>query len=473
MTVFRVLFIVTGVTAMLAWLIQWMVLGVLFPQWADGHGLLIDHDPSRFNAVALAQAAAIAEEGWSAWELRPNNWGVSGILSAWYALTLPSPAAFVPIQALLYGIAAACLYVIFRAITGQGQWALCGLLPLFFPTSAMIYAQPHRDIFVFAGFSLVVLAWIQWLRWVTEPADRPFIAGLGALIALLAGFTAVWVVRPYAAEILLAVNALMLGLLLLMVVTRAVRRRQVEPPAIAVTVTALAAVVMTTQLPGDAHYDQIYVTDRGVSPSAVQEPAGKEGSPGDIKVRQPDPDSMVSESAALSQQWVETAALPARIDDQFRRLSTARDSFAMENHFARSAIDLDRRFASVGDIIEYTPRALSIGLLAPFPGDWLPQSEAPTQRNLERIVAGGEMVVVYLLLPFFLLALYQWGRQPELWFALIPAGAWLMAYSYTVPVVGALVRYRFPAYVILLGLAIVMATVCCRRWIGRSQPLTA
>ena len=454
MSALRIVVLLTIVTAVLTWVIQWGILGVLFPQWGDGHGLLKGHDASGFNQVAMAQAAMIAEQGWSAWQLRPNGWGVSGILSAWYAMTWSSPAAFIPVQALLYGLAGGCLFVIFRTITGQQHLAVWGLLPLFFPTSAVIYAQPHRDIFIFFGFMLVLFAWLQWVLMITGCRSALFVRWVAAGSALLIGYLAVWSVRPYAAEILLAINLALVVLAMLIAALRMMQKGAIELPAVAAIGGALVAVVLTLQVEPNQSFDQIYVTQRvGAKPTA------------DV-----DHSAVIAREAALSQQWQTSAWLASGIDDQFRRLSTARDSFAIENHFARSAIDLDRRFGNVGDVIAYTPRALSIGVLAPFPSQWRPQPAAPTNRNVERVLAGVEMAFFYLLLPFLALAIYQWRRSTPLWFVLIPAMAWLMVYSYTVPVVGALVRYRFPAYMIILGLAIMMLiTFISRRRISADQ----
>lgn len=465
MTAIRVLLIVSVLTAVLAWSVQLLVLGVLFPHWGDGHGLLNNQDASAFNAVAMQQAALIAEHGWSAWQLRPNGWGVSGILSAWYALTWPSPAAFVPVQVLLYGVAAACLFVVFRHISGQRWLAVCGLLPLFLASSATIYAQPHRDVFVFAGFVLMVFAWLQWQQAVSATASLRWQRLIGGLVALPIGFVLAWMARPYAAEIMLGVNALMLVLLCGLAAVQVWRApRHALIPVVAVSV-ALLAIALTTQLPTRAHFDRIYVTERVGAQQPV--PTDRSAEANDVTTGRID--AVAATEMAMSQDWISVDWLPARLDDQFRRLATARDSFAIENHFARSAVDLDRRFGRVHDVVAYLPRALSLGLLAPFPTDWRPHPNAPSNRNAERVLAGAEMALLYVALPFFLLALYRWGRRPPVWFAVLPAAVWLTVYSLTVPVVGALVRYRFPAMVIISGIALMMLFEVIRRWRSRQH----
>src|SRR5690606_18125579 len=101
-----------------------------------------------------------------------------------------------------------------------------------------------------------------------------------------------------------------------------------------------------------------------------------------------------------------------------------------------TAVDLDYRYHSVEDILLYTPRALQIGLLSPFPNHWLPDDEASPVRNVYRVSAGAEMVVIYAMLPFLLYAAWIWRARPELWVMLVPALMWIMIYAYTVPVVG-------------------------------------
>jgi hypothetical protein len=115
---------------------------------------------------------------------------------------------------------------------------------------------------------------------------------------------------------------------------------------------------------------------------------------------------------------------------------------------------LDVHFRSVGDILGYAPRAAQLGFLAPFPTDWVPRSDAPSNRNLERVVMGFEMVLVYLLLPCLLLALWRYRQTLALWLTLVPSVAWIMVYASTVPVVGSLVRYRYGALLLLLCIAL-------------------
>jgi hypothetical protein len=119
----------------------------------------------------------------------------------------------------------------------------------------------------------------------------------------------------------------------------------------------------------------------------------------------------------------------------------------------RSTIDSEIQFRSATDMLAYLPRALQIGLLAPFPEYWKPHPEAPASRNFERAVAGGEMIFLYALFPFALFALWWRGRELALWVAFLPVMGWVLVYAATVPVIGALVRYRYGAYLVIIAIA--------------------
>ena len=439
----RVGMVIACLVLFITWFIQLVLLGLIVPQWSDGYGLVPGQDVTRFHRVAMEQAGLIREYGWSVWELRPNGWGISGILSAWYALTCPTPWAFAPVQALIYGICGALLFSLLRHLIGRPRWALIVLLPMILPTAAFVYAQPHRDLLVFMGLVLAIYGWWLLARMLSTPLGLQWILGLlcGAGL-ILAGFMVAWSVRAFTAEIFLGLSILMIVILLVFFLCNigseplSIYLFKITIPLIAVV---LSFVMVSFHAGGGWNR---YLT-------IAEEPTRVEDSVIEI--------SNLQNSTKLSHKyddvWRQSNWLPSKLDDRVRRLAGAREHFLINYSDGRSAVDVDIRFRSVEEILPYMPRALQIGLLSPFPNQWLPHEEAPAVRNVYRVVAGAEMVLIYVVLPFLLYAIYAWRKRPELWIMLLPALAWVLIYTYTVPVVGSLMRYRFGGYIIIIMLA--------------------
>jgi hypothetical protein len=397
--------------------------------------------------------------------LRPRGWGVSGILSAWYALTVPRPWAFVPVQAALYATAMAVVFVLIRAVCGRARVALIAVLPfLLLPSAAMLYAQPHRDGFVFFGLMLFLLGW--W-RVLGIQAQRHWL-GMGwftvsgaTLVGL--GFAVTVVVREPAGDLLQVTGALLVLTIVVVGVAGLVRGPAVSVAASCVGMLAAVGLLMALVV---GHQGSGYVQWTTLAPEATPqaETAGVSPRLGTARRRADAeaPQQAVAPAPALNPQqqaiaeavWSRSTWLPRRVDEAFRRLTGARNHLITRYPHGRSLLDADVLFGSAAEVIAYMPRAAQIGLLAPFPGDWLPHPEAPSFRNVQRLLMGAEMLVFYALLPFLAVAVWVWRGQPALWFLLLPASVWVMVYALSVPIIGAMVRYRYVAYIMLLSLAI-------------------
>lgn len=428
--------LIVGAAALLGtWFIQLVLLGVIVPDWGDGHGLVPGQDVSGFNRVAMEQAALIAERGWSAWELRPEGWGVSGLLSAWYALSHPAPWAFAPIQALMYGISAGLIYALISHLLGRRPITLLALVPMLLPTAAFVYAQPHREAFVFFGFALAIYGWWSLARLIAEPMGRRWAVWLAAGPALVfGGVTASWAVRAFSAEIFQGLAVLMTGLLSFLAALAIWRSGLRALPGLAAPAMASGLLLAMTAFHAGGHFDGLPLAEGTDTTEELETTADDRA---DDRTR-----------------WHASAWLPDAMDDRLRRLASARDHFADGYDHGRTTVDADDRYRSVEDLLLHTPRALQLALLSPFPQHWLPHEDAAPVRNVYRVVAGLEMVLAYAVLPFLLYAVWVWRARPELWVLLVPAVSWVMVYAYTVPVVGALFRYRYGGYIIILIVAV-------------------
>lgn len=429
--------------------IQILLLGLIVPEWSDGHGLIPGQDVTRFHQLAAEQAEAIALYGWSAWELRPNGWGISGLMSAWYALTLSEPWVLAPIQALLYGVSVMLLAKLLFAVTENRRVVLLAALPaVLLPSAAIIYAQPHRDLYVMFGLMLAIYGW--WLLFRMQQVPLVQALGLAAcgsgLIAV--GYLVAWVVREFSAEIFQGLGGLFV-LLLLLSVGYSLRKTS---QYLASTLASLVAALLLLFAMASFHSGDFFTREL----QAVPDPTEPHGAWEEISIEQVGG-------------WRSVNWLPSRIDDPLRRLAGAREHFIRGYSHGRTAIDTDVHFRHGVDLVAYTPRALQVGLFSPFPYQWLPHPEAEPVRNAYRVLGGVEMAVLYLVLPFLLYAGWCWWRRPAFWVLLMPALAWVMVYAYTVPVVGSLVRYRFPGYVIIVALSVAGLCQAILHWRAARQ----
>lgn len=130
------------------------------------------------------------------------------------------------------------------------------------------------------------------------------------------------------------------------------------------------------------------------------------------------------------------------------RINNQRIGFVVTYAAAGSNIDADVQFESTGDIIAYLPRALQIGLCAPFPNTWF-DSGGLTGR-LGRVVAAVEMVMIYGFEAMALLAVWRERRRLPMWFLLFFAALGVTTLSLIVANVGTLYRMRYVFWIMLI-----------------------
>lgn len=119
-----------------------------------------------------------------------------------------------------------------------------------------------------------------------------------------------------------------------------------------------------------------------------------------------------------------------------------------------SLIDSEISFSSVQDLFAYLPRALVVGFLAPFPGQWF---DANGNTGIMRVFAGGEMVLVYLLVPALIYGMWRQVKRRRLENLFFVAFILIMAVmmSLVVANVGTLFRIRLffflPLLIVIAG----------------------
>ncbi|WP_155833522.1 hypothetical protein [Halomonas sp. BC04] len=285
-------------TCVISWFVQLVILGVIVPEWSDGNGLIPGQDVSGFHRVAAAQAELIALHGWSAWELRPNGWGISGLMSAWYVITVPAPWSLVPLQAAMYGTCVAVIYGMLLELGLQRRLAAIALLPaLLLPSGAMIYAQPHRDVVVFFGLMLAIQGW-WWLACIQRinngwAAARLAVSG-SALVFI--GFILSWIVRAFSGEIFQGLAGLVIIVLVVFALAACMKYRRLSCYTLASPLLVLLVLIAMNQFHSGGHFSR-YLDEVDTAPRT---------------------DTDMADLIEL-EGWLPTSWLPSAIDDRLRR----------------------------------------------------------------------------------------------------------------------------------------------------------
>jgi hypothetical protein len=448
-------FVVAGLVALGAtWLVQLVLLPLVLPGWAHPSGLLAGHDSVGFHRVAEEQALLIESEGWAAWELRPNQWGISGLMSAWYVWFGPHPESWGLVQAMLYGLAVMLLFSIMFRITSDRVLAVFSILPaLLLPSTMVLYVFPHRDVFVFFGLMLLMYGFVRisTLEWIDKKNYCFWIVLWSGLV--MSGYFVAGVVRTFTAELFLGISGIVFLILFFRAGFHIFRQRSANNGVFLSPVAVLVLISIMVGVDTGGYFDK--ELKPVVTPQSTQsvEAAGT--------------GEEVSDTG-----WKRAGWLPKALDDRLRRLAGARDHLLEDFGHGRSVIDAEVQFRSATDVLAYLPRALQIGIFAPFPEFWKPHPEAPASRNVERVVVGVEMALLYVVLPFALYTVWLHGRKLQLWLAFLPVVGWVLVYAATVPVVGALVRYRYGAYLLIIAIAMAGLGEAIRRIRSRSHRLT-
>jgi hypothetical protein len=443
----RALFIAVWLWSLgVTWFLQLYLLRGPLVDWSVGEGMLVGHDITNFHAIAKIKAAEIASDGWRAWELQPQGWGVSGLLSAWYAITAPYLWLWAPIQSAVFASSALLMRELVSRVVNQDDITNLAVgLVLMLPGAALLYVYPHRDSFVFFGFLLLLYGAVLFFELQTYRVGQAILLALAGLGLMVIGFAFAISVRHVAAGIFIVLTVL---ISLIFLVNSAVHPHRMRLLGIMGFGIALLAMQM--------------LTSAGPVTTPEFRAEAEWNSAPDLPY--------VTEIETPEAGWRKSRWLPTEIDRQFENLAAARARVIRIDGHGRSAVDLDVQYNSVIDMISYLPRAAQIGFLAPFPSDWQPHPQALPHRNLERLMMGLEMLLVYGLLPFVLVALWRHRTQPILWVIVIPSVAWILIYSLTVPVVGTLVRYRYGALLLLLAMGLaVMIQIVATIWQGRGS----
>jgi putative peptidoglycan lipid II flippase len=383
--------------------------GVL-PMWPEmhaGHGLLMN-DAIVFHNMAVEIAQRIREVGWSEWKIYPQGASANvGLLSLLYALFNTDPAWFIPFNAAAHATGALLIYRLgSRLVSGDVGLAgglITGIFFVICPSALQWYGQNHKDAFAIAGLLMVLDA---WLKLHDDKFDNRLRGNFRVFLELLIGTLILGLVRPYFVMVMtlgFSVSFLLASFWcakIHLVITR--------------LGFILTLVFLTAFFGRYGNADVVVESNSSSLNLGAYQPASGEFF------------------------WKESDTLPAILDKTLRRASELRAHFV---YFGRSVsagseIDGDHLPNTAGSALIYMPRALFIGLFAPFPDTW-------SQRvTLPRLIGALETACWYLTFLGVIFTVFRF-RSRKLLAGIVFCAVVITMLAYIHPNVGTLYRQRF------------------------------
>lgn len=130
------------------------------------------------------------------------------------------------------------------------------------------------------------------------------------------------------------------------------------------------------------------------------------------------------------------------------RISHLREEFIESYPSASSNIDTDVRFSDLRSIVAYLPRAMAIGLFAPFPKMWLARGSQVGLKG--RLLSGLETLLMYWIELAAVIGIWRGRKNWTMWLLLIVACAGMAALGLVVVNLAALYRMRYVFWMLLI-----------------------
>ncbi len=341
-----------------------------------------------------------------------------------------------PYNLLCYAAVVGLVFAIGREVRGRRTGLLAAAAVAVWPTFLLHSMQLLKDPLFVAASLVFLLCVISSLTRVYRPMMAGGIAALTMLILLL-----LFVVRSNAIVVIFAAGLLGFALLLL---RQWLQRRLLiwnMMPTIAVLLTTLILISVYSRPPGEKI--KHFPSDQSGQPKIATNTTRQLPS---LMVKSPTAEDPRTRNG-LAPGWSDAT------NRMVRRISAMRSRFAAAYPEAGSTLDGNQEFRNLNDLLAYVPRAVEIGLWAPFPHTWI--SAGRRVGSVGRLLATAETVLIYLCQLLAVIALVREPRQLALWFLIIISLLGVTALALIVPNVGALYRFRYTFWVPAIIVAMV------------------
>lgn len=384
----------------------------------------------RLQIVALEER--LREEGAAAWLRTPAPVHVK-LYSLSFALFGPvfgpSVLSAEPLNLIYYLATLLLVFALGREAFGPREgllaaWMAAALLPSYLLHTTQLLKDP---LFVVLALALVLVS----VKWLTTRYTLPWGLAAGALGGVSAA--SLWLVKSSAWWVVLAIMFLGAGLSV---------AGQMRGRTWLRANTAGVALMLAIGL-GASHFIQPYWLPQEYwmpyRPGAVEKSGGAVS-----EARAGSTETQTGSATAGTAANVGAAGgrpgggLSSRVAG---RIAQARAQFIELYPDAGSNLDADVRFGGAWDVVRYLPRAVLVGLCAPFPAMWF--GAGGNVGAAGRLLAGCETLLMYVVVGLAFACLWRRRRELPAWLLLAAALVGVTALGLVVVNVGALYRQRY------------------------------
>ena len=184
--------------------IQLIVLPLIFPSMHRGDGVMYGGDWVLYQYWSQYYASFISEHGWTYWELRPQGFGLVGIVSAIYAfIGVFKPYVLIPIFAALHSLGSLCILLLMQKLGVRRSIAFFSALPyLVFPSSLLWVSQLMKDAFTLNASLIMLYGLVGLFSFLKVNSMKANIKNqLFFAILIFISFGIIFIIRPYLVEL--------------------------------------------------------------------------------------------------------------------------------------------------------------------------------------------------------------------------------------------------------------------------------
>ena len=409
---------------------KWLV-PTFFNDFGSAEGLL-SYDARTFHTTAKSKAIEIISLGWAKWELRPDGHSPAGVASLFYALFSPSPVSVLPLNALIHAVTAYLVLRImqdfFPPLTAVAGALIFALNPFSFEWSAQI----HRDGIFILGNILLLYVFNLILSRLRGATQRENMSLLKLFLLLFFGSFLVWLARPLWGPVSSALTIITLGLYLIAAVGA---DRDSKKATVSIILLLTIGFQIWLGALNSPEAESVLVKSAEIKSAEIKS--------AETSSQNTDP---------LQNLWSRSEWLPLFMESRFLQIATSRrNSIDLKGG---TAIDYDQQFISAGEVIEYIPRALFVGLFSPFPEHWGGEGSTPALTLGRRVVG----VLTFLSYPCLAGVLILLCRKKEygLWVLIFFCMFQILILALAFANVGTIMRYRFGFHNLLVALGFAM-----------------